>query len=631
MAFENFPTVDKIEWQNENETNSWVIKFPSFLSSAIQTTSENGAILNPEIAEQLELAATFSSDDPTFYQCISRFKWAQLLMSFSIKGRRLLISTPGLNDELFFLKAFEKLNPGDKESFEKQQRKLQTFSQEVMQINRSLNIADVDWIAKHHQLDGLDKFEVEEIKTEEEKIKNEVDKIMRNYRPGFFERCSDFGLHLSAEYDLIRIHILKFLATLPSLNFKNAEKEIKSNFREALRRLIKDSKQFKTKSLPLYLIVLFKMVYYISAVIPPQILAPLIKKLTGFVAERFIAGSDIENGKENLVELLETGRSFTLDQLGELVVSEEEADHYLNRVLSSIRQMKHVVPLGKKNAAGILESHISIKVSALCDDFQPLSFDYTYSKIAPRLTKILLLAREEKVFINIDAEHYHYRDLVFEIYKKVLLETPKLADYQQTGIVLQCYLRDAFDHFQDVLELAQKRNLCMPIRFVKGAYWDAETIEADAHSFRAPQFLNKVETDVHFRQLIVEGLKNPDHLQVCVAGHNLRDHTWSEALRSIRFPQAPVIEHQCLHMTYEALSVALTEYGYCVRNYVPVGDLIVGMGYLVRRIMENSSQVGVLAQSRSKKSQKEWLAPQTYLSQMLEDPPTLKQEHCFYL
>ena len=61
---------------------------------------------------------------------------------------------------------------------------------------------------------------------------------------------------------------------------------------------------------------------------------------------------------------------------------------------------------------------MSIKVSALCSDFKPEAFDYTYDLVAPRLRKILLAAKRNQVFLNIDAEHYDYRDLVFAIYPK---------------------------------------------------------------------------------------------------------------------------------------------------------------------------------------------------------------------
>src|SRR5690606_39084959 len=67
----------------------------------------------------------------------------------------------------------------------------------------------------------------------------------------------------------------------------------------------------------------------------------------------------------------------------------------------------------------------------------------------------------------------------------------------------------------------------------------------------------------------------------------------------LRYPEASVIEHQCLHMTYEALSMGLSKMNWPVRNYIPIGNLLVGMAYLVRRIMENSSQVGILTIMRS--------------------------------
>src|SRR5690606_1416200 len=107
------------------------------------------------------------------------------------------------------------------------------------------------------------------------------------------------------------------------------------------------------------------------------------------------------------------------------------------------------------------------------------------------------------------------------------------------------------------------------------------------------------ESDLHFRQLAYLSLKHHDHIQLAIGSHNLQDHAFVESVRELRFPQAPVIEHQCLHMTYEALSNGLAKMGWPVRNYMPIGNLLVGMAYLVRRIMENSSQVGVLSIMRS--------------------------------
>ena len=96
-------------------------------------------------------------------------------------------------------------------------------------------------------------------------------------------------------------------------------------------------------------------------------------------------------------------------------------------------------------------------------------------------------------------------------------------------------------------------------------------MHADAHSYNAPEFLNKEETDIHFRQLTHKILQEGSWIQLCLASHNFYDHSFAEVLRKNVFPQAPKIEHQCLHMTYEALSTALSKMNWPTRNYVPVG------------------------------------------------------------
>lgn len=431
---------------------------------------------------------------------------------------------------------------------------------------------------------------------------------LNEYRPVLFERFSDFGLGLTAQFALLRIHMLKFLAILPSLDHDQTGSEVKRLLLESMRRLLSDSataarlgKKGDERALPNSIYYSVILAHSLAKLVPAAALTSVVRASVRFMAKRFIAGESIELADQVLKELMNSGRDATLDQLGELVVSEKEADTYEARVLELIRGLGAHIPKGSKNSAGILRAHVSIKVSALCSDFKPEAFDYTYGLVAPRLRNILLEAKSHEVFINIDAEHYHYRDIVFEIYSKLLLETSELKDYQQTGIVIQAYLRDASLHLEEIVSLAKTRGMTMPVRLVKGAYWDAETVEARAHGHLAPEFLNKEETDIHFRQLIVKIFESSPHLQLGLASHNFSDHCFAEALRSEHYPNLPEIEHQCLHMTYEALSTALAKMGWAVRNYVPVGSLLVGMAYLVRRIMENSSQVGVLTIMRSHK------------------------------
>jgi RHH-type proline utilization regulon transcriptional repressor/proline dehydrogenase/delta 1-pyrroline-5-carboxylate dehydrogenase len=445
---------------------------------------------------------------------------------------------------------------------------------------------------------------------------NQLVKNVQLYRPSLFEKVSDWGLGLTAQFALIRVHLLKFLALLPSLDHDKKGDEVKRNLAESLRRLQDDnarlrkgSKPGQVRPLPHAYASALRVALHVVQFVPAGLLALIVRGMVKKMAKRFIAGESIETSDGTLRSLHVSHREATLDQLGELVVSEAEADEYLKRVLTIVDGLKaHITP-GERNGAGILKAHVSIKVSALASDFKPHAFDATFALVAPRLKRILLAAKAQQVFVNIDAEHYHYRDLVFRIYSRLLRETPELQGWGDTGIVLQAYLRDAAVHLRDIIELARHRGVRMPIRVVKGAYWDAETIEAEVHSHHAPQFLNKEESDLHFRQLAALALAHPAEVQLAVGSHNLQDHCFIEALRQSYYQDAPIIEHQCLHMTYEALSHGLAKMGWPTRNYMPIGNLLVGMAYLVRRIMENSSQVGVLTIMRSHNKRDAFVSP----------------------
>ena len=532
-----------------------------------------------------------------------------LLCTFFPQERSVYIGTRRFGRELAVLKLYEHDAEFAPEELKGDLQKLKAHVEKISSVSVADFPAEIEWVAFQNNLPTFwNKKSWDDVEERSREIYNDLVKNVSAYRSTLFEKVSDYGLNLTAQFDLIRVHLLKFLALLPSLDHDRSGKEVKRNLLESLRRLLEDSEALRsnvTKSsarpLPLHLNYTFKATQFIANFMPAGILAACVRFAVKKMAKRFIAGESIGTSHRTLRELKFSGREATLDQLGELVVSNHEADEYFEKVLQLINGLKEHIQKGERNKAGILCAHVSIKVSALCEDFRPQAFDATYEKVAPRLRRILLEAKREQVFINIDAEHYHYRNIVLRIFEKVLLETPELADYDQTGIVVQAYLRDGANHLEDVINVARKRKLRMPIRLVKGAYWDAETIEGEAHQFTPPQFLNKEESDIHFRQLAYKALQNHEHIQLAIGSHNLADHSFVEAVRELRFPQAPVIEHQCLHMTYEALSHGLARMSWPTRNYIPIGNLLVGMAYLVRRIMENSSQVGVLSIMRSHK------------------------------
>ncbi|NOT77929.1 MAG: aldehyde dehydrogenase family protein [Bacteriovoracaceae bacterium] len=557
--------------------------------------------LNHDIFQSLEVY--LKGEGESFRQQMS-FRSVPFLVGFYNERKEIRTYTPKLSQELFVLQQtdiFELPSEIVKEM------RFHTELAASLQTKKFPTIVE-SLIAYDGLPDLLNDPKYLKIEIRANEIVNRLLGFLNEYRPSLFEDISDFGLGLTAQYALLRIHLLKFLAILPSLDHDKKGVEVKRILIEALSRFLKDNKKARfaknkgqDRALPRSYTFGILILYRFFKIVPAWPLAVIIRSAVKLMAKRFIAGESIEKADKSLRALSQTGRDVTLDQLGELVVSEKEADHYKTEVLKLIKGFSLHVKKGERNVAGINRAHVSIKVSALCSDFKPQAFDYTYNLVGPRLKEILLTAKAEDVFINIDAEHYHYRDVVFKIYQRVLLETTDLHDYSSTGIVIQAYLRDGHQHLKEIIALAKKRNLTMPVRIVKGAYWDAETVEGDAHSFNAPQFLNKEETDIHFRQLIIKILEAHPHLKLALASHNFSDHAFAEAAKELFYPTVGEIEHQCLHMTYEALSTALAKMGWATRNYVPVGSLLVGMAYLVRRIMENSSQVGVLTIMRSHK------------------------------
>ena len=205
-----------------------------------------------------------------------------------------------------------------------------------------------------------------------------------------------------------------------------------------------------------------------------------------------------------------------------------------------------------------------------------------------RLRPLLRLARERGAFINFDMEQYRYKDLVHRTFEDAVLD-PEFRDYPHVGIVVQAYLRDAHDDVGRLQDLAERRGTPFSIRLVKGAYWDEERIVAAQNSWPVPVFEEKAETDRSFEACTDALLKAWPHLRPAIGSHNPR--SVAQAIvkaRDARLPDGS-LEFQTLYGMAEGLRTAIAEAGYRTRVYTPVGEVIPGMAYLVRRLLENTS------------------------------------------
>ena len=336
----------------------------------------------------------------------------------------------------------------------------------------------------------------------------------------------------------------------------------------------------------------------------PHLAGPLIRKSVGSIARQFIAGKDADDTLKALDVLRRDGTDFSIDLLGEVVVSEKEARTYAGRYHSLL----DVLSAGFSPGA---RPDVSIKVSSFYSQLDPIDWAGSIEKTKEGLRPLLRKARDLGISITFDMEHYYYKGLIIEIFKGIL-EEEEFREFPSAGIALQAYLNDTTNDVLDLIGWARARGRSIAIRLVKGAYWDYEVVVNRQKGWPVPVFLNKEETDASFERLTRLLFENTDVVRPAIASHNLR--SISHAITCAEALNAPKgsFEFQMLYGMAEPLRKAVRESGFNVRVYAPVGELIPGMAYLVRRLLENTSNESFLRKSFGEKSSFEELirAPQ---------------------
>ena len=315
------------------------------------------------------------------------------------------------------------------------------------------------------------------------------------------------------------------------------------------------------------------------------------------MARQFIAGRNPEDVMKTLRKKRRQGIGFTVDLLGEAVVSEEEAAEYMGRCQELLEHLARETrgwtdPLGK-NSELFPVVNVSVKISALYSQMNPADPADAIAHLAPRLRPILRRAKELGAFINFDMESYAHKNATLELFRTLFTE-PEFRDWQHAGIVIQAYLRDAETDLRDLIAWGQARGTRFTVRLVKGAYWDYEKIKSTQNGWVIPVWLQKPESDANFERLTRILLENESIVTSAFGSHNVRSIAYAQALAEELRIDRSRFEFQLLYGMAGPIKRALVDVGYRVREYSPVGELLPGMSYLVRRLLENTSNEGFL-------------------------------------
>ncbi len=394
----------------------------------------------------------------------------------------------------------------------------------------------------------------------------------------------------SMEDELVKVQLFRFIDVLPALlgSTPNIVRHVKEYFGLAKDRL------------PLPMRWGLKILPKRGPI--ASLVASTAKTNAIRLAKRFIAGSNVPEALSAIEDLRKKRCAFTIDLLGEAVLTEAEADHYQQQYLDLVEGLTaaaqwptdpqmdcdHLGPMPKVN--------ISIKISSLYSQFDPIDPDGSAAAVKVRLLPILRLIRDRGAFVNIDMEQFSYKETTLRIFEEVFNE-PEFRNWPHVGIAIQAYLKSCGDDLARLRDFSKRRGTPFWVRLVKGAYWDYETAIADQNDWEPPVFMNKWESDVNYEKQTRFLMENYQYLRPAFGSHNIRSISNALALADSLNVPAKCIEFQLLYGMADQIKDALVEMGHRVRVYTPYGQLLPGMAYLVRRLLENTANQSFLRAS----------------------------------
>ncbi len=399
----------------------------------------------------------------------------------------------------------------------------------------------------------------------------------------------------------LRAQLFRFIDTLPALRSKT---EIARHLQEYLGD--------ESVELPAALKTLLNFANPDS--MPGQIAATTVSTAVETLAHKYIAGETIKQVVKTIERLRKEKMAFTLDLLGEAVITETEAQSYLENYLDLMTELTQqsknwstVKEIDIADGEKIPQVQVSVKLTAFYSQFDPLDEQGSKARVCSRIRTLLRRAKELGTAVHFDMEQYVYKDMTLAILKDLLMEE-EFRDRTDIGMTLQAYLRDSKKDLQNLIYWAKKRGYPITIRLVKGAYWDQETIKSRQNHWPQPVYNEKAASDVNFEEMTELLLENHEYLYAGIGSHNVRSQAKAIAIaEQLNIPRRR-FEMQVLYGMGDQLAKALVQRGHRVRVYAPYGDLLPGMAYLIRRLLENTANSSFLRQSLEDRPIEELLA-----------------------
>src|ERR1051325_4461003 len=403
------------------------------------------------------------------------------------------------------------------------------------------------------------------------------------HKPTLFETRDLLGrmIEWSLEDESLRVALFRFVDVLPSLD---SSAEIGRHLEEYFSRVDH---------------ALGGLALLAQALHAGALVAPVVRRNVVKLARRFIAEESGDHLIKAITRLRKERAAFTLDAVGEATVSDHEAAAMQQRYLELLRRLAAVserwpicAQIDESGNGKIPRVNLSVKLSSLCARFDPLDAT-TEATVRHRLRELLREAAKVKAAITVDMEQYAFKELTLEIFQSVLAES-EFRDGPHAAIALQAYLRDSERDVRELITWAREHGRRVGVRLVKGAYCDSEIAWAQQKGWPIPVYVEKAQTDASYERLSRMLLEARDVIDAAFGSHNLRSLAHAITTAKRLGIAANGYEIQMLYGMAEPVRRAIIANGQRVRVYLPVGELLPGISYLIRRLMANTSNTSFL-------------------------------------
>jgi RHH-type transcriptional regulator, proline utilization regulon repressor / proline dehydrogenase / delta 1-pyrroline-5-carboxylate dehydrogenase len=335
-----------------------------------------------------------------------------------------------------------------------------------------------------------------------------------------------------------------------------------------------------------------------------------LRQAMRILADNFVLGRTIEEALRRAAPLEQRGYLFSYDMLGERAKTEDDALRYFERYMSAIEAVGKAAPPYSGHMQALPgRPSISIKLSALHPRFDPGKEERLDRELLGRLIELAAAARRYGLSLTVDAEEQDRLDMTLGLFGQAFME-PSLVGWPGLGIAVQAYGKRAIPVLRWLRRLSELGKKRIPVRLVKGAYWDSEIKWAQERGLDDyPVFTRKIHTDVSYLACVKLMLADQGALLPQFATHNAQSIASACVAGTGR-----TIELQRLHGMGEALYDEIVGAGRLnatCRIYAPVGrhdDLV---SYLVRRLLENGANTSFVNRLAD---------DQTHLDEILRDP-----------